>query len=121
MPFEKYASPLIKQLKDFNLKKIKQVATLDFGKVYTNWKFLIENFIEPYHVQIKGVKDLWWKVHKEDHEICERLQLGRSSPVSKNGGLLSPHWENSVRAFQQIMIKSMGKTKKNKKKVKNDR
>jgi len=214
LQFEKYASPLIKQLKDFNLKKIKQVATLDFGKVYTNWKFLIENFIEPYHVQfvhktttsqplkdhytlvdgrcygsavdlknentsadslavsskylslfpnfiigtyypgqigvhlnlpvepgithqkriiyttegnnltknqIKGVKDLWWKVHKEDHEICERLQLGRSSPVSKSGGLLSPHWENSVRAFQQIMIKSMSKTKKNKKKVKNDR
>ena len=70
--------------------------------------------------QIKGVRDLWWKVHKEDHEICERLQLGRSSPVSKNGGLLSPHWENSVRAFQQIMIKSMSKTKKIKK-VKNDR
>jgi hypothetical protein len=41
--------------------------------------------------------------------------------VSKNGGLLSPHWENSVRAFQQIMIKSLSKTKKIKKKVKNDR
>ena len=71
--------------------------------------------------QIKSVKNLWWKVHKEDHEICERLQLGRSSPVSKKGGLLSPHWEKSVRAFQQIMIKSMDKTKKNKKKVKIDR
>ena len=51
LPFEKYASPLIKQLKAFNLKKIKPVATLDFGKIFTNWKFLIENFIEPYHVQ----------------------------------------------------------------------
>ena len=201
--FEKYAAPLIKQLKDINLKKVLPVATLDFGKIDTNWKFLIENFIEPYHVQfvhkkttsqplkdhytiVDGIcygsgidmneenasgdslavtsrylslfpnfiigsyfpgqlgvylnipidsnhthqkriiyttegnnlskseinkqKDLWWKVHKEDHEICERLQQGRSSPVAIGGGLLSPHWENSVRAFHKIVIKSMKKS-----------
>jgi len=32
--------------------------------------------------QIENQKKLWWEVHKEDHEICERLQLGRASPVS---------------------------------------
>ena len=204
LPFEKYASKLIKQLHDINFKNIKPVANLDFGKIYTNWKFLIENFIEPYHVQfvhkkttkqplkdhytivdgncygsgvdlreedsssgslsvsskylslfpnfiigtyypgqigvylnnpvkpgittqkriiytteghnlnkqeINNQKNLWWKVHKEDHDICEKLQLGRSSPVSKKGGLLSPHWEKSVRAFHQIMIKSMKKNR----------
>ena len=207
--FEKYAGPLIKQLKDINLKKIVPVASLNFGTIFSNWKFLIENFIEPYHVQfvhkdttsqplkdhytivegisygsgvdlkeentsgdnlsvssrylslfpnfiigtyfpgqigvylnnpinpgqteqkriiytteghpltkaqIKKQKNLWWKVHKEDHEICERLQLGRSSPASKKGGLLSPHWENSVRAFQQIVIKSVNKFSKKKRK-----
>ena len=201
--FEKYASSLIKQLKDINLEKIKPVATLDFGKIDSNWKFLIENFIEPYHVQfvhkkttnqplknhytivdgncygsgvdlkeenttsgnlavtsrylslfpnfiigtyypgqlgvylntplntnhtnqkriiyttennnlskveIKKQKELWWKVHKEDHEICERLQQGRSSSVAVSGGLLSPHWENSVRAFHEIVVKSMKKS-----------
>ena len=180
LPFEKYAVKLIKHLKNINLQNIKPVATLDFGNIFTNWKFLIENFIEPYHVQfvhkkttsqplkdhytivdgncygsgvdlkeedsssnslsvsskylslfpnfiigtyypgqlgvylnipvepgitcqkriiyttegynlnkteIKNQKDLWWKVHKEDHTICERLQEGRSSPFSKNGGL----------------------------------
>ena len=49
--FEEYARPLIKKFKDINLKKIKKAATLDFGKIQSNWKFLIENFIEPYHVQ----------------------------------------------------------------------
>ena len=44
-------------------------------------------------------KKIWWNVHKEDHEICERLQEGRASPASKQGGLLSPHWETSVKAF----------------------
>ena len=203
LPFEKYAAKLIKQLKDINLQNIKPVATLDFGYINTNWKFLIENFIEPYHVQfvhkkttsqplkdhytivdgncygsgvdmkeenatggslavssrylslfpnfiigtyypgqlgvylnspidtchtnqkriiyttennnlskaeIKKQKELWWKVHKEDHEICERLQEGRASSVAISGGLLSPHWENSVRAFHEIVIKSMKKS-----------
>jgi len=206
--FEKYASPLIKQLNNINLEKILPVATLDFGKIDSNWKFLIENFIEPYHVQfvhkkttsqplkdhytivdgncygsgvdmkeenstggslavtsrylslfpnfiigtyfpgqlgvylntplntghtnqkriiyttennnlskaeIKKQKELWWKVHKEDHEICKRLQQGRSSSVAISGGLLSPHWENSVRAFHKIVIKSMKKSKEKKK------
>ena len=49
--FEKYANPLIKKFEDVNFNKLKYAATLDFGKINTNWKFLIENFIEPYHVQ----------------------------------------------------------------------
>ena len=203
--FEKYASTLIKQLEGVNLEKVYPVATLEFGEIFTNWKFLIENFIEPYHVQfvhqkttsqplkdhytivdgmcygsgvnlskedassgnlsvssrylslfpnfivgtyfpgqlgvylnqpigsgrtnqkriiytteghdltkaeIENQKNLWWKVHKEDHEICERLQLGRASPVSIQGGLLSPHWEKSVRAFQKIVVKSVMKYSK---------
>ena len=49
--FEEYAKPLIKKFEDINFNKLKYAATLDFGKINTNWKFLIENFIEPYHVQ----------------------------------------------------------------------
>ena len=49
--FTVYAKSIIKKFKDINLNKIKHVATLDFGQINSNWKFLIENFIEPYHVQ----------------------------------------------------------------------
>jgi len=206
--FEEYAKPLIKKFKDVNLKKIKKVATLDFGKIHSNWKFLIENFIEPYHVQfvhktttkqplkdhytiVDGIclgsgvdvkdenkdsntlsvssrylslfpnfiigsyfpnqigvylnvpispglttqkriiyitegktmseqeidlqKKIWWSVHKEDHKICERLQEGQSSPASKKGGLLSPHWEKSIQAFQKLILNA---TMRNYKKMK---
>ena len=213
LPFEKYAAPLIKQLKNINLQKINPVATLDFGEIFTNWKFLIENFIEPYHVQfvhktttnqplkdhytiVDGIcygsgvdvkqednknssslsvtsrylslfpnfiianyfpnqigvylnvpinpgetiqkriiytsdgksmteeesntaKKIWWSVHKEDHEICERLQEGRSSPASDHGGLLSPHWEKGVQAFQKLIIDATMKNSKVKKGRKN--
>ena len=204
--FEDYAKPLIKKFNDIDLTKLKYGATLDFGKIKTNWKFLIENFIEPYHVQfvhksttnqplkdhytvvdgicygsgidvkeedtknskalsvtsrylslfpnfiigtyfpnqvgvylnvpiapgvtsqkriiyttdgkdmgkeeVDMVKNIWWSVHKEDHEMCERLQEGRSSPASEEGGLLSPVWEKGVQAFQKLIVDSTMKSKK---------
>ena len=211
--FEEYAKPLSKRFNDIDLTKLKYIATLDFGKINTNWKFLIENFIEPYHVQfvhktttnqplkdhytfvdgkcygsgidvenedekndnalsvtsrylslfpnfiigtyfpnqvgvylnipispsltsqkriiyttdgkdmnkkeIQTTKDIWWNVHKEDHEMCERLQEGRSSPAASNGGLLSPVWEKGVQAFQKLIIDSIAKSLKSTKRVKN--
>ncbi len=49
--FEDYVAPLAERLEGLDLGAIQPVATLDFGEVKTNWKFLMENFIEPYHVQ----------------------------------------------------------------------
>jgi len=211
--FTDYAKPLIKKFNDIDLTKLKYSATLDFGKINTNWKFLVENFIEPYHVQfvhksttnqplkdhytvvdgicygsgvdikeedtknskalsvtsrylslfpnfiigtyfpnqvgvylnvpiapgvtsqkriiyttdgkemgkeeVDIVKNIWWSVHKEDHEMCERLQEGRSSPASEEGGLLSPVWEKGVQAFQKLIIDSTMKSKKIIKRKKN--
>jgi choline monooxygenase len=211
--FEDYANPLIKKFNDIDLTKLKYGATLDFGKIKTNWKFLIENFIEPYHVQfvhktttnqplkdhytvvdgvcygsgvdvkeediknsaalsvtsrylslfpnfiigtyfpnqvgvylnvpispgvtsqkriiyttdgkkmskeeIKMIKNIWWSVHKEDHEMCERLQEGRSSPAAIEGGLLSPVWEKGVQAFQKLIANATMKSSKSTKKKKN--
>ena len=211
--FTDYAKPLIKKFEGLDFKKLKYATTLDFGKINSNWKFLIENFIEPYHVQfvhktttnqplkdhytiVDGIcygsginvkkedeknsnalsvtsrylslfpnfiianyfpnqigvylnvpispgetiqkriiytsdgknmteeecntaKKIWWSVHKEDHEICERLQEGRSSPVSDHGGLLSPHWEKGVQAFQKLIIDATIKYSKITKRRKN--
>ena len=211
--FEDYAKPLIKKFNDIDLTKLKYATTLDFGKINTNWKFLIENFIEPYHVQfvhktttnqplkdhytvvdgicygsgvdvdeedvhnsgalsvtsrylslfpnfiigtyfpnqigvylnipispgitsqkriiyttdgkdmsekeINMVKNIWWSVHKEDHEMCERLQEGRNSPASYEGGLLSPVWEKGVQAFQKLIVDATLKSSKSIKRKKN--
>ncbi len=211
--FEQYAKPLIQKFEDIDFTKLRYAATLDFGKINTNWKFLIENFIEPYHVQfvhktttnqplkdhytvvdgicygsgvnvdeedtknssalsvtsrylslfpnfiigayfpnqigvylnvpispgvtsqkriiyttdgknmgdeeIKMVKSIWWSVHKEDHEMCERLQEGRNSPASYEGGLLSPVWEKGVQAFQKLIVDATIKSSKSIKRKKN--
>ena len=204
-PFEEYAAPLINRLDGVDFAKVQPIGMLDFGEIATNWKFIMENFIEPYHVQfvhssttdqplsdhytivdgvclgsavdlgeeagtsgslavssryltlfpnfilgryfpdqlgvylnvplgpgrmaqkralyttegqvlseaeVEGLKTLWWDVHKEDHAMCERLQLGRASPVAESGGVLSPHWEDSVRAFQELVVAAATRSRK---------
>lgn len=198
-----HVEPLAKRLDGIDLEGLLLVGVLDFGEVDTNWKFLMENFIEPYHVpvvhkgttdqplidhftisdgrcqgsavdisraegqegragslnvssryltlfpnfilgryypdqlgvyvnlpagpgkthqyraiyktdgmaanerQTRELMDLWWNVHKEDHEMCERMQLGRASTVAADGGVLSPHWETGVRAFQELVFNAV--------------
>ena len=69
--------------------------------------------------EINMVKNIWWSVHKEDHEMCERLQEGRSSPASNEGGLLSPVWEKGVQAFQKLIDEATLKSNKQMKRKKN--
>ena len=196
--FEDYVAPLAGRLTGLDLDLLTPVALLDFGPIETNWKFLMENFMEPYHVQfvhkstteqpladhytvvdgpclgsavdvaeekdasggtlavssryltlfpsfvlgryfpdqlgvylnqplgpgktrqkraiyategvafnakqVEELKVLWTSVHREDHTICERLQAGRASAASADGGLLSPYWEDSVRRFQELVV-----------------
>jgi len=197
MAFDEFLAPIRRQLGETDVSDYLPVATIDLGEVPCNWKLLMENFIEPYHVQfvhkstteqpledhytvvdehclgsavelseeqvanaktgtlgvtshyltlfpnfvmgtyqpdqmgvhlneplasgltrqqrviyahkdagysdakIQQLSELWRSVHLEDHEMCVRLQQGRHSPLAAQGGLLSPHWENSVRKFQE--------------------
>jgi len=50
-PFDAYLAPLLRQLGDIDISAYEPLLTLEFGEVECNWKLLMENFIEPYHVQ----------------------------------------------------------------------
>ena len=196
-PIEDFVAPLRHWLDGLDLTRMHHLATIDLGEVATNWKLLMENFIEPYHVQFvhsttteqpltdhytvnepgclgcavdvsgeaaredtlsadsryltlfpnfalglyfpdqigvhldvplapgrthqrraiyglgpepapaeraERLARLWRDVHREDQEICERLQQGRASDAAAGGGVLSPVWEDSVRSFQELVV-----------------
>ena len=50
-PFEEFTAPLRSRLDGLDLPRMQHLATIDLGEVAANWKLLMENFIEPYHVQ----------------------------------------------------------------------
>ena len=50
-PLEDFVAPLRTWLDGIDLAGIHHLVTIDLGVVAANWKLLVENFIEPYHVQ----------------------------------------------------------------------
>ena len=46
--------------------------------IHRDWRYSDE--------QIEKMADLWHEAHLEDHELCERMQQGRKSPVASIGG-----------------------------------
>jgi choline monooxygenase len=203
--FESFLAPLIQQLGAMDLGRMEYLYKIDSGIFECNWKFICENFIEPYHVPVVHpetaagqpleqhymVRDAHlvgcavdiderpqktargrdicldisarylllfpnflffiyfgpethinvmlnvplaagrthqrrviyqlggsrpdtatigkWRalthdVIAEDRAMVERLQEGRRSPVLADGGVLSPVWEASERAFQDLIM-----------------
>lgn len=49
--FDDFVAPLARWLEDIDFDRVEHLVTIDLGEVRANWKLLIENFVEPYHVQ----------------------------------------------------------------------
>ena len=49
-PLEDVVAPLQRHFDGLDLSRMRHVVTVDLGEIAANWKLLMENFIEPYHV-----------------------------------------------------------------------
>lgn len=49
--FDAFVAPLAGWLEGIDFHRLEHLVTIDLGEVRANWKLLMENFIEPYHVQ----------------------------------------------------------------------
>ncbi len=50
--FDEYVAPLLEFTGGHDLDRIKPMFKVDSGEFRCNWKFICENFIEPYHVPV---------------------------------------------------------------------
>jgi choline monooxygenase len=87
--FDAFLAPLRRQLGSTDASAYVPVATLDFGEIGCNWKLLMENFIEPYHVQFvhrtttrQPLEDHFTIV--DEHCIGSAVELGPSEPEDAN-------------------------------------
>ena len=100
-PIEDFVAPLQRHLGGLDLTRIVPLGlgcTAQRRAVYS----LRAEAASP--EQADELARLWCDVHVEDQVICERLQEGRVSAVGDGGGLLSPHWEDAVRSFQERVV-----------------
>ena len=49
-PLDDIVAPLRSRFEGLDLGRMRHVVTIDLGEIAANWKLLMENFIEPYHV-----------------------------------------------------------------------
>ncbi len=210
-PLDEHIEPIERHLKDYDLDSLRHVDRIFSNTINANWKFIIENYMEPYHVPYvhagttagqpledhvcitdgkcvgsyvkvdepkkpsgKGQRtvtegpetldtsayyldlfpnfglstfrdaaitvlmvpeapdrtrwqlDLYFYGHvaddpevvqrwgrlmsdvfAEDWEMMEAMQVGRTSPVMDDGGLLSPIWETCVQHFHKLVVDAL--------------
>ena len=59
--------------------------------------------------EIEDWKRIEYEIHvEEDGPVYESLQRNKLSPVSEDGGLLSPAWESAVQAFYRRWAAALG-------------
>ena len=81
-PFEDFTAPLERRLDGFDLAGLHHLATIDFGEVAANWKLLMENFIEPYHVQFRALHDHRAALWPDHYTVNDAGCLGCAIDVS---------------------------------------
>ena len=82
MPFEQYVTPLERRMQDIEFDKVTPLATLDFGTVNANWKSLMENFMEPYHVAFVHPKTAGGQPLKNHYTVVDGLCIGCAVDVA---------------------------------------
>ncbi len=74
--FQEFLAPLKDYIGDLNLATATPILEMDSGVVNANWKFLTENFAEPYHVPVVHPETAAGQPLKDHYMIKDRNLVG---------------------------------------------
>ena len=93
LAFDDFLGPIKRQLGETDVTDYLPMTILDLGEVPCNWKLLMENFIEPYHVQFvhkktteQPLKDHYTVI--DEHCLGSAVELSEEQVVNAKAGTL---------------------------------
>ena len=79
---ESHLAPIVERITEMDLGRLQVLVKLDLGTVRANWKLLIENFIEPYHVPVVHAVSAGGQPLRDHYMIVDRHCVGCGIDVS---------------------------------------
>lgn len=97
--FSEYVATFEEELKDFDFGTLEPIGRIDLGEVKTNWKLLMENFIEPYHVPVVHNVTAAGQPLKDHYTVSNGRLLGSGIDLDeeKKDSSVSDHLDMSAR------------------------
>lgn len=97
--FSEYVATFEEELKDFDFNTLEPIGRIDLGEIKTNWKLLMENFIEPYHVPVVHDVTAAGQPLKDHYTVTSGRLLGSGIDLEdeKKDKTVSDHLDMSAR------------------------
>jgi choline monooxygenase len=101
-PFEEVIKPFQKRIeewefraKGYDLDGLKHVGRINFGIIKGNWKILVENFIEPYHVPFVHEESCGGQPLKDHYALSDGLLVGSAVDVKGTKAAVGPEAQDA--------------------------
>lgn len=109
--FEEQVSPIVQRVMDwdfraegYDLTSLRHVGTIEFGEIWGNWKIVVENFIEPYHVPFVHSYSCAGQPLNDHFAISDGLLVGSAASIEGSKAAVSR--EEQVAAAEREQLDS---------------
>ena len=107
--FQQAVAPIEKRVRDWDfraegwdLASLRHIGTIDFGKVRGNWKIVVENYIEPYHVPFVHTQSCGGQPLDTHFAISDGLLVGSAVSIEGSRAAVSKQEQKAASTRKQL-------------------
>lgn len=108
-PFEEQVTPIVRRVMDwdfraegYDLTNLRHVGTIEFGEIRGNWKIVVENFIEPYHVPFVHSDSCAGQPLEAHFAISDGRLVGSAASIEGSRAAVSLEEQEAAAAREQL-------------------